>query len=168
MENKNNYDITKFNKKLLIKNGRTDIEKEYAPNEIIDIKNIKIKFKRSAKNYKLSKNYKLLYKTKIKKYNNKTNLYDFSYDYLQLPTVKDLNNYLYEFHCHNFHCNEKDLIQLFKDNKINFYGLQSIVQDYVYNCPICTQTTKTIHREEPEKQFLLKGQIRGINSTSLA
>ena len=95
MENKNNYDITKFNKKLLIKKGRTDIEKEYAPNEIIDIKNIKIKFNRSAKNYKLSKNDKLLYKTKIKTYNNKTNSYDFSYDYLQVSNVKDLNNYLF-------------------------------------------------------------------------
>ena len=103
-ENKNNINqdnitlIRKINKKK----GRTALEREYENDEFIDINNLKTKFRRSAKNYKLSSNDKLLYKTKIKIFNNKSNSYNISYDYLHVPTVKELNNYLYDFHCNNF------------------------------------------------------------------
>ena len=158
-ENKNNInqDNIKLIGKINKKKGRTALEREYENHKLIDIKNLKTKFRRSAKNYKLSSNDKLLYKTKIKIFINKSNSYNISYDYLHVPTVKELNNYLYEFHCNNFHCNEKDLIQIFKDNKINFYGLQSLIQEYVYKCPVCTQNTKTVHREEPVKAISVEG-----------
>jgi len=35
------------------------------------------------------------------------------YEYHYVPKIKKLNNKLFEYHCNNFHCNEKDLIYIF-------------------------------------------------------
>ena len=40
-------------------------------------------------------------------------------------------------------------MRIFKENKINFYRLQTIIQDYVQNYPVCIQKSNTINRQEP-------------------
>lgn len=49
------------------------------------------------------------------------------------------------------------IIKKFKNNlkKIiqDFYGSNSIIEDYVSNCPICVQTSRTIHRMEAVKSI---------------
>ena len=98
-ENKNNINIAKARKKK----GRSEKPSEYGKKEIINIKNLKNQFKRSAKNYKLTETNELLHKTKIKEYNSKTNSYNYSYQYFHVPTINELNNKLYELHTQNFH-----------------------------------------------------------------
>ena len=44
-----------------------------------------------------------------------------------MPTVKELNLKLYEYHCENFHCNYKDVQDKFIDG---FYGLNSKIEEY--------------------------------------
>ena len=40
-----------------------------------------------------------------------------------MPTVAELNEKLYEYHAEHFHCNYKDVQELFKQNNIGYYGL---------------------------------------------
>ena len=116
------------------KRGRNKELSKYDTNEFVNIKNLKKLFRESTKNYKLNEDNKtLLYKTKIKIYNKKNDKYEYIYEYHYISKIKELNIKLFEYHCNNFHCNEKDLFYIFKENKINFYGLQAIIQDYVKN-----------------------------------
>lgn len=41
------------------------------------------------------------------------------------------------------------IFQIFKKDKINFYGLQTAIQDYIANCLVCVQNKRTSHREDP-------------------
>jgi len=42
-------------------------------------------------------------------------------------------------------------------NRIWFIGLDKILENYVSECPICTQTSKSIHRIDPIKLILVNG-----------
>ena len=111
------------------KRERNKEPSKYDNNEFINIKNLKKQFRESTKNYKLSEDNKtLLYKTKIKIYNKKTDKYEHIYEYHYVPKIEELNIKLFEYHCKNFYYNKKDLIYIFKENKINFYGLQAITR----------------------------------------
>ena len=87
----------------------------------------------------------------------KKNLKESKFEYTYVPTIVELNEKLFDYHCNNFHCNEKDLIQIFKNNNMNFYGLQTIIQEYVKSCPVCVQNMKTVHRKEPVKPINVDG-----------
>ena len=71
-------------------------------------------------------------KTKINFINEKTNLKETKIEYNLAPKIVELNETLFDYHC-----NEKDLIKIFQNNNINFYGLQTIIQEYVKSCPSC-------------------------------
>ena len=43
----------------------------------------------------------------------------------------------------------KDVKDSFKNNKIGFYGINEIIEEYIPNCPVCAQNCKTIHRLYP-------------------
>ena len=87
----------------------------------------------------------------------KTNLKETRIDYCYVPKIVELNAKLFEFHCNNFHCNEKDLINIFKNNKINFYELQTIKQKFTKNCPVCVQKMKAVYFKEPVKPINVEG-----------
>ena len=74
-----------------------------------------------------------------------------------VPTVELLNKKLYEYHVQNFHCNYKDTQSFFKVNKIGFLGINKIIEDYVHDCPVYAQTSRTIHRQEPDKYIQVNG-----------
>jgi hypothetical protein len=78
-------------------------------------------------------------------------------DFYLVPTVKELNKYLYDYHIKNFHCNYKDTMHFFKSNKIRYYGIEQIIIDYIANCPVCVQSSRIIHREEPVKSLSVDG-----------
>lgn len=67
------------------------------------------------------------------------------YEYHYVPKIKELNIKLFEYHCNNFYCNEKDLFYIFKEN---------IIKDYVKNCPVCIQNIKT--RNQKEQVYSIK------------
>ena len=75
----------------------------------------------------------------------------------KVPTVSELNKFLYKFHIENFHSNAKDTIHFFDINKIGFYGLNTIINDYISNCPVCVQYSKTVHRVDPLKTIKVEG-----------
>ena len=74
-----------------------------------------------------------------------------------MPTVAELNEKLYEYHAEHFHCNYKDVQDLFKQNNIGYYGLNSLIEEYVNNCPVCFQSSRTIHRTNPVKSINVNG-----------
>ena len=61
---------------------------------------------------------------------------------LMVPIASELNEKLYENHYIYFHCNHKDVQDLFKINNIGFYGLNNYIEDYVCNCHACVQSSK--------------------------
>ena len=139
------------------KKGRSNKAIIYEKNEIINIKNRKNQFRRTAKKFILSEDNKLLYKNKTKKLNKETNTYEYIIENFKVPTIKELNQFLYEYHTKNFHCNYKELINIFYKNKIGFFGITKIIEDYVSNCPICVQTMRTVHRNEPVHAICVNG-----------
>ena len=115
------------------KRGRNSQPVEYSIYEYINVKNLKTQFRASASKYKLTDDGKgLIYKTKIYFINEKTNLKETKIEYNLVPKIVELNEKLFDYHY-----NEKDLIKIFKNNNINFYGLQTIIQEYVKSCPSC-------------------------------
>ena len=74
-----------------------------------------------------------------------------------MPTISKLNEKLYEYHALNFHCNYKDVQDLFKTNKIGYYGINSLIEEYVNNYPLCVQSSRTIHRTDPVKNINIDG-----------
>ena len=87
-------------------------------------------------------------KQKLKNIMQKKISYYYSYKYFHTPTGNQLNNKLYELHTQNFQCNEKDFLDLFKHNNINFYVLQNLIKDYISYCPKYVQTVKIVHKKE--------------------
>ena len=88
---------------------------------------MKCQFKKSVKNYKLSEDNNLLYEAKTKIFNKLDNTYKIKKELYEVPTVEILNNNLFKIYIKNFHCNEKDMTDFFKDKKIWFYGLVEII-----------------------------------------
>lgn len=76
---------------------------------------------------------------------------------MRVPTVSELNEKLYEYHAENFPCNYRDVQDLFKKNNIGFYGLNNLIEEYVSNCPVCIQSSRTIHRTNPVKFINVNG-----------
>ena len=85
------------------------------------------------------------------------NEYKIADKYLIVPKVKELNEYLYKFHTENFHCNEKDLVEIFKEKGIGYYGLTKVIQEYISQCPACVMTIKNIKRIDPVKAISING-----------
>ena len=50
--------------------------------------------------------------------------------------MAELNEKLYEYHAEHFHCNYKDIQDYFKQNNIGYYRLNSLIEEYVCNCPV--------------------------------
>ena len=149
-DNIKNSDISFINDKIkakeIKKRGRNSESVEYNNSKWINVRNLKTQFKISKSKYKLTNDGKgLKYKTKFQIYNEKTNLKEATIEYCYVSKNVELNEKLFEFHC-----NEKDLINNFKNNKINFYGLQTIIQQYVKNC----QYVFKIY-----KQYIIKTQL---------
>jgi len=40
---------------------------------------------------------------------------------------------------------------------MNFYGFQTIIQQYVKNCPVTVQNMKTVHHKDPVKPINVDG-----------
>ena len=118
---------------------------------------MKKEFRNSTKKYKLNNEGELIFQRNIKEKDMKTGEIITKNLELKVPTIKELNEKLYEFHCQRFHCNYKEVQDQFKENNIGFYGINSIIEDYVSNCPICVQTSRTIHRMEPVKSINMIG-----------
>ena len=87
------------------------------------------------------KGYKF-YFLKTELFDSKTESYNYNTFYYEVPIITVLNNKLYESHCNIFYYNKKGLIKAFKDNNIFFYGLTTLIKEYISNCPICVQTIK--------------------------
>ena len=130
---------------------------EYDDNEYINIKNMKTQFKRTTKNYILLENNDLFY---IRKFKNKNifNGEDKSLTlFLLVPTIDKLNEKLYQFHVNNFHANYKVIQELFLKERIGFYGINELIEEYVSNCPVCCQSSRTLHRIDPIKSINILG-----------
>lgn len=118
---------------------------------------MKKEFRTSAKSYKLNNKQELVY---IRTYQEKDKLTKKTKKYkieLRVPTVAELNEKLYEYHAEHFHCNYKDVQDLFKQNNIGYYGLNSLIEEYVSNCPVCVQSSRTVHRTDPVKSINING-----------
>ena len=48
---------------------------------------------------------------------------------LRLPNVAELNKKLYEYYAEYFHCNYRDVQDLFKQNNMGYYGLNSLIEE---------------------------------------
>ena len=46
-----------------------------------------------------------------------------------MPNVAELNKKLYEYYAEYFHCNYKDVQDLFKQNNMGYYGLNSLIEE---------------------------------------
>lgn len=138
-----------------MKKGRKDIGIEYDSNEIINIKNLKTHFRNVCNTYKII-NDKLYYikKTKIK---NNIGKLDLILEEILVLTVEEINNMLYEYHTDTCHGNYKKLKKKFNENKIGYIGIDNIIQDYVSNCPVCIQISRSILRENPIKSLNADG-----------
>ena len=137
-------------KKKLQKNNTDKETKPY------NIKNMKKDFREAAKKYTLNDKNEFIYIKYIKEKDTNGLLKEKLIE-LKVPTVKELNLKLYEYHCENFHCNYKDVQKKFIDNNIGFYGLNSLIEEYVSNCPVCVQNSKTVHRMDPVKAINVDG-----------
>ena len=47
--------------------------------------------------------------------------------------------------------------RLFNKEKIGFPGLESLLEEYVNNCPVCSQTSRAKRREDPLKSIEFNG-----------
>ena len=137
--------------------GKSAKSINYNINEIFDVKSLKNEFRKSTKKYALSEHNELLYIKKIKLKNHRMNKIESKFEYLRVPTIKQLNEKLYEFHAHNFHVNKSKFINMFQNHKIGFYGLNVIIEEYISNCPACVQTARTMHRLDPIKSITVDG-----------
>ena len=74
-----------------------------------------------------------------------------------VPTVEELNTLLYKFHTKTIHSNHKEMIRQFNNEKIGFPGLEILLEEYVNNCPVCTQNSRVKRREDPIKSIEFNG-----------
>ena len=129
--------------------GRPKGQQDNSEKNLYNVKNMKKVFRTSAKSYKLNNKQELVY---IRTYQEKDKLTKTTIKKkieLRVPTVAELNEKLYEYHAEHFHCNYKDVQDLFKQNKIGYYGLNSLIEEYVSNCPEYVQSSRTVHRIDP-------------------
>lgn len=138
-----------------MKKGRNENGIIYEKDEYINIKNLKTQFREVCKNYKI-KDDKLFYIKIIKKRGEDGKFIKTKMDFY-VPTIKELNNLLYEFHNKTCHANYKELKNEFYLNKIGYMGMDSMLQDYVNNCPVCVQVTRSEHRLDPIKSINAEG-----------
>ena len=134
----------KYNKDKKLKNkqkGRNSTGIEYEKNELINIKNLKTQFKRVCKNYLIKEGCKLYY-LKNTKHKNSDNKYIINKEEYFVPTIDQLNKLLYEYHVKTIHSNYKEMKRLFNKEKIGFPGLESLLEEYINNCPVCSQTSR--------------------------
>ena len=122
-----------------------------------NIKNMKKEFRKTAKQYLITEKKDLYYKRVYKIKNILNGLYEEKHLILKVPTVKELNEKLYEYHADNFHCNYKEVQNKFKQNKIGYYGINSLIEEYISNCTVCVQSSRTIHRKDPVKSIDIEG-----------
>ena len=151
-----NYIFYQKKKKIKEKKGRTEYPLEYKENELINIKSLKNEFRKSTKNIFFLK-ITNFYIKKIKQINPNSKKINYIEELYKVPTVSELNKFLYKFHIENAHCNSKDTNHFFDINKIGFYGLNIIINDYISNCPVCVQYSKTVHRVDPLKTIKVEG-----------
>jgi hypothetical protein len=131
---------------------------EYESNEFINVKNLKTQFKRVSNNYIIKNNNNFFYKKKLR-HKMDNGKYETIIEEFYIPTVEGLNNLLYEYHSKSCHSNYKDLKALFYQNKIGYIGMDLVLEEYVNNCPVCVQTSKTEHRLDPLYLFMWMDQI---------
>jgi len=74
-----------------------------------------------------------------------------------VPTIKQLNKLLYDFHTNIIHSNYKEMKRLFNKQKIGFPGLESLLKEYVNNCPICNWNSRVKRREDRVKSIEFNG-----------
>ena len=86
------------------------------------------------------KNSDKLYYKKIIKKKGTDNRYETFTEEFYIPKIEELKT------CHG---NYKDLKNLFYEKKIGYLGFDSILQQYVNQCSVCIQTSRTIHRLDP-------------------
>ena len=129
---------------------------EFESNEFINVKNLKTQFKRVCNNYIIKNNDKLFNKKKLR-HKMDNGKYETIIEEFYIPTVEGLNNLLYEYHSKSCHSNYKDLKALFYQNKIGYIGMDLVLEEYVNNCPVCVQTSKTDHRLDPVISIYVDG-----------
>ena len=143
-------------------NGDSEIDiEENSTNNIIlnlesKIRNLKSDFRKATKHYFLDNDNKLYYK-KIIKTKLQNNKYKTKEEIFLVPTVEMLNDLLYQYHTLTSHANYKILKEMFYKNKIGFLGLDTILQDYIKNCPVCAQVGRTVHRLDPIHPIIVPG-----------
>ena len=140
-----------------IKSGSLNGNEELNTKKLYNIKNMKKEFRISAKSYKLTENGDLIYLRNFNEKDKLTKKWVKKTLELKVPTVNELNEKLYEYHALKFHCNYKDVQELFKQNNIGYYGLNSLIEEYISNCPVCVQSSRTIHRIDPVKSINVDG-----------
>ena len=64
---------------------------------------------------------------------------------LKVPTKDELNQLLYNLHANQFHCNYSVVQRIFKQKGIRYYGINSLIDVNVGNCPLCVKTFRTIY-----------------------
>ena len=74
-----------------------------------------------------------------------------------MPKLTELNNLLYDLYANQFHCNYSIVQNNLKEKGIGYYGLNSLIEEYVGNCPVCVQTSRTQHRLDPVKSINING-----------
>ena len=124
--------------------------------KLVNIKNLKSDFRKACKKYFIDI-YNNLYYKKISKYKNKENKIKSKEEIFLVPTTDDLNQLLYKYHTSSLHSNYKELKAIFYKATIGFLGLDTIIQEYIKNCPICVQTGRTIHRMDPIHPIIVEG-----------
>lgn len=110
---------------------------------------MKTNIKKSCKNYRI-KDDKLFYK-KTFKFKNNIGKWGNKFVDLYVPTIIELNEYLFKYHIQSCHANYKELKYLFNKNNIGFIGIDNIIENYVSSCPVCCQSSKDIKRKDPVK-----------------
>lgn len=74
-----------------------------------------------------------------------------------MPTINGLNELLYKYHVNTCHSNYKEIRELFTKNNIGYKEIDKLLEEYVSHCPVCCQTTRTLHRTDPIKSINVNG-----------
>ena len=72
---------------------------------------------------------------------------------LKVPTKDELNQLLYNLHANQFHCNYSVVQRIFKQKGIRYYGINSLIDVNVGNCPLCVKTSRTIYTLDSVKSI---------------
>ena len=55
---------------------------------------------------------------------------------------------------------------LFKKDKIGYYRINSLIEEYIVDCLVCAQSAKAIHRSDPIKSININGPNIKMGLTS--